>query len=189
MDVLSPLLEYLLRSALVLLPLTVGWLAFRRLALSKSANAWIYAVTCLLAAVTTAGTLPWALGLTAANWIFLALALFSPAVWFGVLMMCDVPRRSVYGPDPVAGTILGLMPARKPEPLVLDEPVEETPVFRHSKPQSNIPMATSKPAPTTRTLMTIARDIRGGRTSERRRPKLLPKPDTGGDYPFLNRGN
>lgn len=189
MDVLSPLLEYLLRSALVLLPLTVGWLAFRRLALSKSGNAWIYAVTCLLAAVTTAGTLPWALGLTSANWIFVALALFSPALWFGVVVLCDLTRRRSYGPDPVTGTILGLMPARTPEPLVLESPVEETPVFRHSRPQPTIPMASSKPAPTTRSLTAIAREIRGGRTSERRRPKLLPKPEGGGDYPFLNRSN
>jgi hypothetical protein len=190
MDVLSPLFEFILRSALVLLPSTVGWLAFRRLALSKSANAWIYAVTCLLSAVTAAGTLPWALGLTEANWIFLALALFSPAVWFGVVVLCDLSRRRGYGADPVIASILSLVPMKTQEPLILENPVEEdVPVFRHSKPQPTIPMKTSKPAPTTRTLMTIAREIRGGRTSDRRRPKLLPPPSGGGDYPFLRRGN
>ena len=185
MDVLSPLIELLVRSVVVLLPLTVGWLAFRRLAMSKSGNAWIYAVTCLLAAVTVAGTLPWALGLTASNWVFVALSLFCPLVWFGVVLLCDTARRGEYGPDPIVDGLRGTRKPKKPAPLVLDSPIEEPrPVFRHSRPQPNIPMATSKPAPTTRTLMTIAREIRGGQTSDRRRPKLLPPPKKR-EMPFI----
>jgi len=189
MDVLSPLIELLIRSVVVLMPLTVGWLAFRRLALSKSGNAWIYAVTCLLSAVTAAGTLPWALGLTAASWIFVALSLFCPMLWVGGVLVCETSRRHEYGPDPLVDTLRAVKAPRKPEPLVLESPIEEArPIFRHSKPQPNIPMATSKPAPTTRTLMTIAREIRDGRTSERRRPKLLPPPEKR-EMPFIrNRG-
>lgn len=187
MDVLSPLTELLLRSCLVLLPLTIGWLAFRRLALSKSGNAWIYAVTCLLAAVTVAGTLPWALRIADANWIFIALAMLCPALWLGVVLLCDTSRRMDYGPDPVADPLLSFRAARKPGLLILESPLEEAqPVFRHSKPHFNLPMAASKPSPTTRSLMNIARDIRGGKTSERRRPKLLPPPD-GDKLPFLQK--
>lgn len=188
MDVLSPLFEVILRSLLVLMPLTVGWLAFRRLALSKSGNAWVYAITCLLAAVTAAGTLPWALGLTEANWVFLAIAIFCPAIWFGVVMLCDTARRREYGPDPVVATFLGLSRPHKAPPLILESPVEDhsRPVFRHSKPASPMPMATSKPSPTTRSLMTIAREIRENRTSDRRRPKLLPPPG-GTELPFIQK--
>lgn len=191
MDVLSPLLELLLRSALVLLPLSVGWLAFRRLALSKSGNAWIYAVTCLLASVTVAGTLPWALGITSVSWIFLALALFCPALWFGVVVLCDLNRRREYGPDPMVDALMSLRPPRKAPPLVLEHPVEEenVPVFRHSRPPpAPIPMARSKPNPTSRTIMSIAREIRGNRTSDSRRPKLLPSPE-GRELPFLRKGH
>ena len=84
MDVLSPLFHMVLRSLVVLFPLTVGWLAFRRLALSKSANAWIYAVICLFAAVTAAGVLPWTLGLILfvfLTWLHMPLGNVPAGIW------------------------------------------------------------------------------------------------------------
>ena len=60
MDVVSPLIYLALKSLITLFPMTVVWLAFRRLALSKTDNAWIYAAMCIFAAVTSAGVLPWA---------------------------------------------------------------------------------------------------------------------------------
>ena len=54
-EVLGILLMLLFRSFIVLLPLTIVWLSFRRLAKSHGGNTWIYALTCLFALVTTAG--------------------------------------------------------------------------------------------------------------------------------------
>lgn len=191
MDVLSPLFQLLFRSLVVLLPLTIGWLAFRRLALSKSGNAWIYAVTCLFAAVTTAGLLPWALGLAKASWVFFIFSAFCPAIWIGVLTICDMSRRTIYGPDPILETILTFSSRQKGTPLVLenpDWPGTPVPVFRHKAPDSDqvrfVPkdVATKTEAETAadakkRTLLSIAREMRGNDSSDARRPKLLPAPD------------
>lgn len=187
MDVIGPLFHLALRSLVVLFPLTVGWLAFRRLALSKSGNAWIYAAVCLFAAVTTAGILPWTLGLTQLNWLLLMLALVSPAIWIGIVLLCDMSRTNRYGGDPfvdAARSVASDAP-RKLAPLLLDRPLEPespVPVFRHRKvvrapKEREIGQAT-------RTILALARDIRGNATSERRRPKLLPAPEKK-ELPFL----
>ena len=196
MDVLSPLLHLLFRAFVVVLPLTTGWLAIRRLILSKSTNAWIYAVTFLFAAVTFAGLLPWTLGFGKAGWVFFLFAAFCPAIWIGVVMMCDANRvrKSTYEPDPIiepAPTFVSKQPAT---PLILenpDWPGTPIPVFRHkvvAKPaaaasafQPDADQSKSK------TILSIVREMRKNRSSDDRRPKLLPPPDAS-ELPFLNRG-
>lgn len=187
MDVFSPIFQLLFRSLVILLPLTIGWLAFRRLALSKSGNAWIYAVTCLFAAITVAGLLPWALGLSKASWVFFILSAFCPAIWIGVVTVCDMSRRTIYGPDPVVDAVLTFTSMQKPTPLVLEDPNwpgTPVPVFRHKSPENGVVSFDPQPnlpgpvmAPARRSLMSIAREMRGNQNSEARRPKLLPAPD------------
>lgn len=194
MDVFSPIFQLLFRSVVLLLPLTIGWLAFRRLVLSKSGNAWIYAVTCLFAAVTVAGLLPWALGLATTSWVFFILSAFCPAIWIGVVTLCDMSRRTFYGHDPVADAVLTFTSKQKPTPLVLEDPEmpgNPVPVFRHRSPESGKVSFEAQPltvseekAPAKRSLMSIAREMRGNDTSDARRPKLLPAPDIR-QLPFL----
>lgn len=187
MDILSPLLLLLFRSFVVLLPLTIGWLAFRRLALSKSGNAWIYAVTCLLAIVTAAGLLPWALGLKQAGWVFFVLAAFCPAIWIGVVTICDMSRRTIYGHDPLKDAVTTFKSRQKPAPLVLENPKlpgTPIPVFKHRSPESGKVTFVRKPLPAKAeerkpvSLLAIAREMRGKTNSDDRRPKMLPPPET-----------
>ncbi|MEM9426626.1 MAG: hypothetical protein AAGA06_07975 [Pseudomonadota bacterium] len=190
MDVLSPLFHLGLRSLVVLFPLTVGVLAFRRLALSKSANAWVYAAICLFAAVTAAGILPWTLGLTPIKWPLVTLALLSPGVWIVTICYFDVSRMRRYEPDPliavarvVADTIIA-----KPTlpPLVLQASDTPTPTFRHHKRPALQPEATPQRSLKTQSVLKAMRDIRGNRSSDQRRPKLLPPPERA-ELPFLKR--
>lgn len=185
MDVLSPLLHLVLRSLVVLFPLTVGWLAFRRLALSKSANAWIYAVICLFASVTAAGVLPWTLGLTAINWPLTILALTCPAIWVGAILFCDITRVKRYGADPLLALARSALGEAEPGPLVLKPSDAAEPVFRHvarSDPRPSKPKAVRSAK--TQTILKLARDIRGHPTSDRHRRKLLPPPEKA-ELPFL----
>ncbi|MEM7719761.1 MAG: hypothetical protein AAF222_11215 [Pseudomonadota bacterium] len=170
-------------------PLTVCWLAFRRLALSKSDNAWIYAGVCLLSAVIAAAALPWMLGLTSISWPIIMLALLSPALWIAAILVCDVSRERRYGHDPLFQTArtIGQKSVTKLSPLLLgpsDRMPEEEPVFRHR----NKPVRTKAPKPSrskaTRALLSLTRDIRDNATSERRRRKLLPPPEPA-QLPFL----
>ena len=187
MDVLGPLFALLFRSFVVLLPLTIGWLAFRRLALSRSSNAWIYAITCLFAAITTAGLMPWALGMMQASWVFFVLAAFCPAIWIGVVTVCDMSRRTFYGPDPSEDVVLTFTSRQKPTPLVLENPElpgAAIPVFRHRSPESGKVTYVAEPLPAKvdaepakRSLLAIAREMRGKESSDDRRPKLLPSPE------------
>lgn len=183
MDVLSQLLLLLFRSLVVILPLTVGWLAFRRLALSASPNAWLYAVTCLFATATTAGLLPWALGVSRVNGLFFVFSVFAPAIWVGVVMLCDIKRQNrPYERDLLVETVLKLRPDAKPTPLVLenpDIPGTPVPIFRH-----NVPAPAAAPQETDRDVLSVAREMRGNSSSDARRPRLLPPPDIG-ELPFL----
>ncbi len=187
MDILGPLFLLLFRSFVVLLPLTIGWLAFRRLIISKSGNAWIYAITCLFAAVTSAGLLPWALGITQAAWVFFLLAAFCPAIWIGVVTVCDMSRRTIYGQDPMRDTVMTFTSRQKAAPLVLENPKMPgvpIPVFRHRAPDTGKISYVKEPlpvkaedAPAKRSLLSIAREMRGRDSSEERRTKLLPAPE------------
>lgn len=192
MDVLIPLFHLVLRSLVVLFPLTVGCLAFRRLALSKSDNAWIYAATCLFAAISSAGVLPWALGMTSINWIMNLLALCCPGIWIGVLLICDVSRSHRYSQDPIVWTARFFF--AKPEQELVAEtgeahtaPAVPPPVFQH-KPKTFPKVSTKsyEASNSASTIVALAREIRGNRTSDRRRPKLLPAPKSR-ELPFLRR--
>ncbi len=193
MDVLGPLIHVVLRSLVVLFPLTVGWLAFRRLAHSKTSNAWIYAAICLFSAVAAAGVLPWTLGLTELNWFPVILALISPMIWICAIMACDLSRTPRYGRDPLVETARSMFafPVPKPSPLVLRKPVTpETPTieFKHQAPKPVRREKTREIGHATKTLLNLARDIRGNPTSDRHRPKLLPSPDSQ-EMPFLRKSS
>ena len=194
MDVLSPLFQLLFRALVVVLPLTVGWLAFRRLMLSRSANAWIYATTCLLTGVTSAGLLPWTLGLTQGNWLFFLLSALSPPIWMGVIMICDpVSQPSAYDTRPEPQSAPEVARFKPKRPLILEQPdwpEAPTPMFRHLKPAANMPVPpdAAEEGPT-KSLLSVAREMRKNRSSDARRPRLLPPPKrTPEELPFLHRG-
>lgn len=208
MDVLSLLFELVLRSLFLLMPMAVAGLALRRLLRSQSANAWLYGAVCLFTAVAAAAMVPWTLGLADAAWPAFAAALISPGLWVGVLMICDPSRDTAHydkdlTDDPWTPPDFGTLhltqaieaaraapgvPAPDPDP-------DRVPIFRH-RPPANLETAPPVPlqrtgqqaAPDDRSLMSVARDMRGGHSSERRRPLLLPPPDAvGTDLPFLRR--
>ncbi len=199
MDVLSPLLELLFRALVVVLPLTVTFLSFRRLLLSQSSNAWIYAATCLFTSVTTIGLLPWTLGFAEASSLFFLFSAISPLVWMSVIMLCDpISLTSNYDREDDALDVdtpeEPVIPLRK-RPLVLEKPDwPEAPVavFRHAASDTADPTpSAAKMADDTsagRALLSIARGMRGNETSDARRPKMLPAPK-GRDLhlPFLTR--
>ena len=186
MDALTFLLQILFRSLILLLPITVAMLAFRRLALSQSSNAWLYAATAMVACVTAAGLAPWAIIGTNAVWIFFVLAVFCPALWLGVVIICDQDRLQGYdASSEEAG------PPRKLSPLVLEGPVwpdAPTPVFRHRGAEQEEPRtsnvfssvrgaARDKASEQAQTVLEIARAMRGNVSSQHRRePRRLPPP-------------
>ena len=210
METLTFLLNLAFRSFIVLLPIVVGGLAFRRLALSTSSNAWIYAVTCLFAAVTTAGLLPWVVGMGASNWIFFVLAAFCPGLWFAVTLICDVSRKSSYSSDLDDFSTILFKAKQKtpPAPLVLNDPVVNPPVaiFSHYK-RAKAPAPKKTPlvlqtvadtpadkgektvknvAPekSEKSVLQVAREMRRNASSEDRRTKLLPAPSVK-ELPFI----
>lgn len=208
MDVLGLLLQLIFRAIVVVLPLTVAWLAFRRLMLSQTANAWVYATVCLFAAVTSAGLIPWTLGLGSGNWLIFLFSAISPAVWMTVIMIYDPDRHRTHyefssDTDPdvtfisapkkaAANSDLGARP-QSTRPLILEEPdwpEAPVPIFRHVAKTANTGVAARhKIEDTAETLLSIARDMRGNSNSDSRRPRLLPKPESFNDgLPFLNRG-
>ena len=196
MDVLGIVLMLLFRSFIVLLPLTIVWLSFRRLAKSQGGNTWIYALTCLFALVTTMGLLPWALGLAQTAWLFFVLAAFCPAIWIGVITVCDLSRREMYGvyseraeDEPM---FKSRQTSRKPTPLVLENPKvpdAPIPVFRHRGEEPGEVAYSPDPLPPVvqepkqspvlgpRNTMSIVREMRGRDSSDARRPRMLPSPD------------
>ena len=205
MDILSLLLQHIFRAIVVVLPLTVGWLAFRRLVLSRSANAWIYATVCLFAAVTSASLIPWTLSLGSGNWLIFLFSAISPAVWMTVIMICDANHhRTNYelGPEEPDVTLVAAKKStaapefhkslRPGRPLILEEPNwPEAPVavFRHLAQPANIRKAPRKRDDTTESVLSIARSMRGNSDSNARRPSMLPSPDHFDDtLPFVSGG-
>ena len=94
------LLVYLvIKTILLIVPLTVAWLAIRRFLRSKSGNAWLYAVTAMFAGITSIGLTPWAFGFGASYWVFFAFACMSPAVWVAVAILCNASRSVDYADD------------------------------------------------------------------------------------------
>jgi hypothetical protein len=197
MDVLGLFTQLLFRSVILILPLSVAWLAFRRLALSRSPNAWIYAGSGLIGAFTAAGLAPWALGGAHVSWIFYVLAAFSPALWLGVVMICRSSQMSEYEPSEETSDpqVAVFRPRPAPPPtLILENPEwpdMPTHLFRHQSPANSDARlgggSLTKPASDdARSLLAVARNMRGNETSDRRRPKLLPPPEPEiDDLPFL----
>ena len=94
------LLVYLvIKTILLIVPLTVAWLAIRRFLRSKSGNAWLYAATAMFAGITSIGLTPWAFGFGASYWVFFAFACMSPAVWVAVAILCNASRWVDYADD------------------------------------------------------------------------------------------
>ena len=191
MDALNPFFHLLFKCLVLTLPIMIVWLSARRLLMSKSGNAWIYAITCLFSVMTTVGLMPWALGLMQTSWVFFVFAAFCPAVWICVVTVCDMSRRAFYEPDPVSDTALKFKTSQKPLPLVLENPAKPgatVPVFRHRSPaKARIPTmrkVEKTVASATKSLMSVARDMRGKESSEDRRTKLLPPPEIK-SLPFL----
>ena len=210
MDALTLVLQFVFKSFVVLLPVVVGGLAFRRLTKSKTSNAWIYAVTCLFAAVTAAGLLPWAVGLSASSWGFFVLAAFCPAVWFAVTTICDVSRNSSYETEieDISAVLFKAYRKAAPAPLLLKEPLKDMPlpVFSHSEPANTdapaeltadaAPLVATAYAPVDsdeeavvqpigeKSVLDVAREMRRNKSSEERRPKLLPPPSIS-KMPFI----
>lgn len=199
MDVMAQILLFLFRSIIVVMPLTVAWLALRRLAMSHSANAWVYAASALFGAVTTAGLLPWALGLATAHWIFFLFAAFCPALWLGVVIVCDARRPNFYdrpedteaaekADEPVFRSWRGTAEPEPAAPLILENPEwpgTPVPFFRHAN--TDAPTAAVVAASAERTVLSIARDMRRNETSDARRTKLLAPPRASElpELPFL----
>lgn len=197
---LGLLLYLVFRTLLLALTLTIFFLAVRRLLMSKSANAWLYAATALFALLTFLGLLPWVLGIGRSHPVFFVLAAAAPAIWYGVVTMCNATRHARYDSElertvqRFAG-LASLIAAKSP--LILDKTLRADvpqPVFRHAPQRPAEPPATKRPllltnalpaqgtaarqrvSDATRTLLGIARGMRRNSSSEGRRPKLLPPP-------------
>ncbi|MXQ07723.1 hypothetical protein GQ651_07680 [Alphaproteobacteria bacterium GH1-50] len=178
-----------LRACLLALPISVGLLAFRRLLLSETLNAWLYALIVGFAAFSVAGLVPWAVGLADLPILFAVSAAVSPLIWLVTVVVCGIGRRDHYDlPDAETMAVTDNPAALKPRvaPLLLTDPVapeakaDPVPVFRHRP----APVAV---ATTPGSVMEVARAMRGRATSEARRVrKLLPPPAPGpADLPFL----
>lgn len=201
------LLLLLIKAVVIGLPITVCILAFRRLVLSRSANAWLYSAVGLFALVTAIGLLPWALIGQRSHPVFLVFSAMMPAVWYAVVIICNSKRSLKYDTE-MERTLNRLLdmagPSKPLEPLVLTDPIlpeAPTPVFRHSRPmvpEADTPAPTTKavakvPArfsETTRTILDIARSMRTNVSSDGRRIKLLPPPAgrSNTHLPFLRSG-
>lgn len=193
------ILLLLVKTCLLILPLTVFWLAFRRLTLSKSANAWLYAASGTFALVTALGLLPWAFGVGTSHPVFFLFAAMTPTVWYGVVMLCNASRSVGYDSElerAFQRIVMATQTRARSQPLILEQPQwpgTPTPVFRHREPgpaNRAAPMAEKK-APkksdTAMSILSITRTMRRNESSEGRRVKLLPAPSAAelGNLPFL----
>lgn len=192
-----------IKSLFLILTLVVFGLAVRRLLLSNSANAWLYAATALFSLLTSLGLIPWTLGVGQSHPVFFVFAAMTPAIWYGVVTMCNATRPLQYDSEMERTFVRFASLLRVPRassPLVLQDPrfpEAPLPVFRHTpKPATRMPEPVTEPAPerslaapqqarvlrraraseATRSLLGIARAMRRNKSSEGRRIKLLPPP-------------
>lgn len=195
MDAPALLLILVAKTFFLSLPLAVAWLAFRRLALSNSVNAWIYAGVGLFAASAAAGLAPWAFGFQQVAWIFVILALLCPPLWLATVILCGMGRVSGYDAPEVQSQadVAPLNGMPRPAPLVLEQPIwpeTDKPVFRtHRSILRNAREkagARIKSDPEDRGVLDVARSMRGNpNTSKRRMRPLLPPPHAMSDLPNL----
>jgi hypothetical protein len=203
---LGLLFSFAIKTAILVASLSVTYLSLRRFLMSKSSNAWLYSAVFMLSFLTTLGLSPWLLGFGQTHPIFLLFATMLPAIWYGVVLLCNSTRAISYDSElaPVFHRIVTLANARNRNlaTLVLEEPQwpdAPWPVFRHAAPETSAipePMV-SKPTPNgsrvsdaTHALLNVARSMRNHASSERRRTKLLPPPSRTGReaMPFLRAG-
>ena len=220
MDHVAVLLQLVAKTLFLAMPFGVSWLAFRRLALSESINAWRYAACGLFAGFTALGLTPWAIGVADVSWVFFLLAALCPPVWVLVVLICNYGRSDYYyvNEDEDEKRVIAFKPFRSkqnPPPLVLEDPHwpdAPRPIFRHSRPPevANVNTSASSDAhtqvvgntvaaalpavakPERRTLLGIAKEMRGRpETPRKREPLLLPAPENLDDLknlPFLKPG-
>ena len=185
------------------LPVGVAWLAFRRLVLSETLNAWIYAGVGLFAAFTAAGLTPWAFGFQPTAWMFLVFGFLCPPLWLATVVLCgmgrisgyDVPKMDVDDTSlPVqASAEVQSSPRVPPAPLLLEQPIWPKPekaVFRTHRTllREARKMASErmKAEPIDRSVLDVARSMRGNsNTTKRRMRPLLPPPHAISEFPNL----
>lgn len=176
---LIDLLDLGARTGVILLPLSVGVLSFRRLILSTTRNSWLYGAMGLLSVFTVFALLPWAMLDLPIRPSVIGLAVALPPMWVGLVLFCGAGRVRPYDRDldeDAASASSGL------PTLVLENPVTEIPVFRHQA--APVP---GHPPRASSNILTAARAMRGNPSSDpRRRPvprKALPPPSP--NLPFL----
>lgn len=195
MDAATLLVQLFARTLFLAIPFGVAWLAFRRLALSETSNAWLYAGAGLFAAFTAAGLAPWAFGMGSVGWLYFIFAALCPILWLAVVVICGFGRPPTY--DTPQGDIAEdrIAPFRIPTPtsptLILERPEwpdAPSPTFRHhdavlDPANENVALAATKPD---NSMIEIARNMRGNVTSAARRLRpLLPPPDAMSELPNL----
>ena len=186
----AAVVQIFVRSFLLLIPISVAALACRRLWLSRSENAWLYAGMTLLGTVAAVGLVPWAIGFGSVSATIVFLALLSPVFWLGTVLLCDDPASSSAYDEVEEVVELPVFQSRKakPGPLVLegadwpDMPKAQfNRAFRADTIEAKIHEGEAEKAlpvisKNTRALISIVRDMRANPNSESRRPKLLPPP-------------
>ena len=175
------LFDLLSRAFVLSLPISVGALAFRRLLLSRTANVWVYALAVGYASFATLGLVPWAVGLQPVSTAFIVFAAVCPLLWIAIIAVCGAGRGTPYDLD----TSAEVEPIPQPilPPLILKNPVipEPVAVFRHHA--TAVRLSNTPP----RSVLNVARSMRGRTSSEDRRVrKLLPPPrPEATNLPFL----
>ncbi|MBT8412900.1 MAG: hypothetical protein KJO30_01110 [Boseongicola sp.] len=191
------------------LPLAVAWLALRRLMLSKTVNAWIYAGAGLFAVFTAVGLAPWALGFQPISWMFLIFAFLCPPLWLATVVLCGMGRVSGYdmaefeAEEHTKTEDVDATPKARPAPLMLVEPiwpepeqppeqpiVTANPVFKTHRSilrnARDMASARLKSESEDRSVLDVARSMRGNpNTAKRRMRPLLPPPHAMSDLPNL----
>lgn len=164
------------RTGVILLPLTVGVLSFRRLILSTTRNSWLYGAMGLLSVFTVFALLPWAVFDLPVRAFVIGLAIALPPMWVGLVLFCGVGHVRPYDRDQEREDVSAL------PTLVLENPVDEPPIFRHRQAP-----VTGQPPRASSNILTAARAMRGNPSSDPRRrpvpPKALPPPSP--HLPFL----
>ena len=197
MSAAAVLLQLMAKTFFLALHACVSWLAFRRLILSETSNAWIYACVGIFAAFSAAGLAPWAFGFQSLNWLFLIAAFLCPPLWMATVIVCGLGRSSAYDVEAMDVEEPTKDLPRKAPLLVLEQPIlpgtnpdPTSVVFKsHRNALKTARQAVSKKVKTLdmeRSVLEVARSMRGNETTARRRQRvLLPPPHAMSDLPNL----